>query len=97
MAQRDAIAAALDRFAPRIPAFDRDAVLDHACDSPGLKTASPEAAAWLSLVAYVRHAHTEYQDLLDDGYDVDSARHFVMDAINAVLADWGCRKRVGEG
>lgn len=96
-ARRDRIAAALGRIAPKVPAFDREAILDHACDSPGLKTASPEAAAWLSLVAYVRHAYTDYQDLLNDGYDVDGARYFVVDAINGVLAEWGCRKRVDQG
>jgi hypothetical protein len=95
--RRDAIAQALGIIAPLIPAFDRDAVLDHAEDSAGLRPASPQAAAWASLVAYVRHTYTEYDDLLDDGYDVDAARHFVLGAINAVLAEWGCRRRVDGG
>jgi hypothetical protein len=95
-AKRDRISEALGVIAPRVPAFDRAAILDHALDSPGLKTASPQAAAWLSLVAYVRHTYTEYDDLLADGYDADSARHFVADAINEVLAEWGCRKRIGQ-
>lgn len=94
MTRRGRIADALRRIAPGIPAYDRDAILDHAVDSAGLRSASPEAAAWLSLVAHIRHVHTDYQDLLDDGYDPDSARHFVLDAINAVLAEWGCRKRL---
>lgn len=95
--RRAHIAAALARIAPDVPAFDREAVLDHAMDSPGLKRASPEAAAWLSLVAHIRHVHSEYHALLDDGYDVASARHFVRDAINRVLSDWGCRKRLTAG
>jgi len=95
-AKRDRIGEALGVIAPSAPAFDREAILDHALDSTGLKTASPQAAAWLSLVAYVRHAYTEYDDLLADGYDSDSARHFVADAINEVLGEWGCRKRVGD-
>ena len=94
-AKRDRIAEALGVIAPRTPAFDREAILDHALDSPGLKPASPQAAAWLSLVAYVRHTYTEYDDLLAEGYDAESARHFVMDDINEVLAEWGCRKQVG--
>lgn len=94
-AKRERIAEALGVIAPGIPAFDRNAVLDHALDSTGLRTASPQSAAWLSLVAYVRHTYTEYDDLLAEGYDSDSARHFVMDAINEVLADWGCRRRLG--
>ncbi|MBC7953774.1 MAG: DUF2293 domain-containing protein [Rhodospirillaceae bacterium] len=92
--RRERIAEALGVIAPRVPAFERDAILDHAQDSTGLKTASPQSAAWLSLVAYIRHALTEYDDLLAEGYDVDSARHFVLDDINEVLADWGCRKQV---
>lgn len=93
-ARRERLADALRRIAPAIPVFDRAAVLDHAEDSSGLRQASPEAAAWLSLVAHIRHVHTDYQDLLDEGYDAASARHFALDSINAVLAEWGCRKRV---
>ena len=32
--------------------------------------------------------------LLEDGYDRDAARFFVVDDINAVLSDWGSHKRV---
>ncbi len=53
--------------------------------SRGLGQASAETAAWLSLVAYVRHALTEYDDLLAQGYDQESARFFVAAAIDAVL------------
>ncbi|CAA7612913.1 DUF2293 domain-containing protein [Magnetospirillum sp. UT-4] len=94
--RRGLIAEALRRIAPLVPDFERGAILDHAVDSPGLAKASPEAAAWLSLTAHVRHLHTEYDQLLAEGYDADSARHFVLEATNAVLADWGCRKRVGD-
>jgi hypothetical protein len=89
------IAEAIGQLAPRIPPHERAAVLDHALDSPGLRTAAPATAAWLSLVAYVRHVLTEYDDLLASGYDVDSARHFVADEIDAVLARWGVRRRLG--
>lgn len=82
-------------IAPAVPAFDRAAILDHAEDSPGLRKASPQSAAWASLVAYVRHTYTDYDDLLADGTDVDAARFFVLDAMNDVLTQWGCRRRVG--
>jgi hypothetical protein len=95
--RREAIATALRNLAPRIPRHELGAVLDHALDSPGLQTASAEAAAWLSLVAYVRHVRTEYDVLLAEGYDIDSARFFVADEINALLESWGVRRRVGEG
>ena len=94
MAKRGDIEIALRRLAPRIPAHEFAAVVDHAVDSPGLKPASPETAAWLSLVAYVRHVFTDYDDLLVQDYDQDSARHFVADEIAAVLNDWGVRRRL---
>ena len=94
MAKRGEIEIALRRLAPRIPAHEFAAVVDHAVDSPGLKPASPETAAWLSLVAYVRHVFTDYDDLLTQDYDPDSARHFVADEIAAVLNDWGVRRRL---
>ena len=97
MSRRHEVEAALRRLAPRIPDHEFGAVADHALDSPGLQRAAPEAAAWLSLVAYVRHTFTDYDALLAEGYDVDSARHFVLDGINDVLREWGARRKVGEG
>lgn len=95
MPTRSAIEAALRHLAPRIPAHEFGAVVDHALDSPGLRNASPENAAWLSLVAYVRHALTEYDDLLRQGYDQDSARFFVADAMRETLRQWGVRRALG--
>jgi hypothetical protein len=63
-------------------------------DSRGLRTASPDTAAWLSMVAYIRHQLTEYDDLLAQGYDTASARFFVLDDINAVLGEWKVRRRI---
>ncbi|EKV30462.1 hypothetical protein C882_4421 [Caenispirillum salinarum AK4] len=94
--RRERIEAALLRLAPRIPGHERGAVIDHALDSPGLKTARPESAAWLSLVSYVRHVFTDYDDLLADGYDVDSARFFVAGDIDDVLVEWGCARSVND-
>lgn len=92
--RRQKIEAALLRLAPRIPPHERDAVIDHAVDSKGLRTASPETAAWLSLVSYVRHVFTDYDALLADDTDPDSARFFVASEIDDVLAAWGCRRSV---
>lgn len=64
-------------------------------DSPGLRVASPGNAAWLSLVAYARHTMTEYDDLLAQGYDRDSARFFVADELADLLAGWGVRRKLG--
>jgi hypothetical protein len=89
MARRQAIEAALRRLAPRIPPHECGAVVDHAGHSRGLAAAAAETAAWLSLVAYVRHALTDYDDLLAQGYDQDSARFFVLAPMQTILADWG--------
>lgn len=97
MAPRADIETALRRLAPRIPRHEFGAVVDHALDSPGLHSANPETAAWLALVAYVRHALTDYDVLLADGYDRDSARHFVAGAMQAALDRWGVRRRLAAG
>lgn len=93
--KRALIEEAVRRLAPKIPPHEFGAVVDHALDSRGLRGATPETAAWLSLVAYVRHALTEYDDLLAQGYDQDSARYFVADEIRAVLAGWGAKRTLG--
>jgi hypothetical protein len=97
MGRTEALEEALRRLAPRIPRHELGAVVDHARSSRGLRNAAPEAAAWLSLVAYIRHALTDYDDLLAEGYDADSARFFVRGAIDDVLEAWGAARRVGEG
>jgi hypothetical protein len=94
LARRAHIETALRALAPRIPGHEFTAVIDHARDSAGLRNASAESAAWLALVAYARHAFTDYDELLQQGYDRDSARHFVADEIDAVLQAWGVRRRV---
>jgi hypothetical protein len=94
MSRQDALEDALRRLAPRIPRHESGAVIDHALASRGLRTASPENAVWLALVAYVRHALTDYDALLEEGYDVDSARYFVREEINEVLGGWGVGREV---
>ena len=94
MSKRTDIEGALRRLAPRMPSHEFAAVVDHALDSSGLRSAAPEAAAWLSLVAYVRHVLTDYDELLDEGYDRDSARHFVAAEIGEILSGWGVRRRL---
>ena len=92
--RREAVESAVRILAPRIPRHEFEAVADHALISRGLHNASPEAAAWLSLVSFIRHRLTDYDALLDDGYDAESARFFVLDDLNAVLIEWGSPRRV---
>lgn len=53
-----------------------------------LKTLPPSIAVWLAAIAHIRHAHTDYETLLAEGYDRDSARFFVIGQINDVLTRW---------
>jgi hypothetical protein len=94
VSRRTDIEAALKRLAPQIPDHEFGAVVDHALDSRGLRNAAPEQAAWLSLVAYVRHVFTDYDALRDQDYDEDSARFFVAEEIETVLKGWGVRRRL---
>lgn len=97
MNRREAIESAVRILAPRIPRHEFESVTDHALGSRGLHTASPEAAAWLSITAFIRHRLTDYDNLLDEGYDVDSARFFVLEDMNAILEEWGSPRRVEAG
>ena len=92
MPKRSEIESALRRLAPRMPAFEFAAVADHALYSRGLRHAAPEEAAWLSLVAYVRHVFTDYDALLEQDYDEASAQFFVAADMEAKLAQWGVRR-----
>ena len=96
MNRRSSIEQALRHLAPKIPPHEFGAVVDHALDSKGLRNAAPETAAWLSLVAYVRHVFTDYDELLTQGYDRDSARHFVAGDMTATLTEWGVRRTLGD-
>ncbi len=94
MNRRDGIDTALRALVPGIPRHELAAVTDHALASPGLKKASPDKAAWLSLVAYLRHRCSDYEALLDEGYGVEAARHFSRQQINDQLTAWGSRRLV---
>ncbi|PKU22887.1 DUF2293 domain-containing protein [Telmatospirillum siberiense] len=94
MRRRTLLAAELAALAPLTPEGERQLILDHAEDSSGLRKALPSKAAWLSLVAFIRHNYSDYDTLLRDGYDVASARHFCLDEMNEVLRAWGCRRLV---
>jgi len=94
VADRKDIEAALRRLAPKIPAHEFASIVDHAVGSRGLSQAYPEAAAWLSLVAYVRHVFTDYDNLRNQGYDEESARFFVIEEMETILKEWCVRRRL---
>ncbi|SRR5690606_3616237 len=91
--QRD-MRKALRALLPRVPFSDAEAILQTAL-SGHLRHLPPSIALWQAVTSRVRHAHTDYDQLLDEGYERDAARFFVVEAMNDVLSDWGCAKRVG--
>jgi hypothetical protein len=92
--KRSEVQNTLRAIAPKIPRHEFEAVVDRVRDSAGLMTAATKSAAWLSLVSYVRHTYTEYDELLCQGYDRDAARFFVAEEIESVLKSWGVQRRL---
>lgn len=93
--RRRAVAKALTALIPLAPYADAEPIREAAL-ARDMRELPPSIAVWLATVAHVRHAHTEYDRLLDEGYDRDSARHFVVDEINAVLTRWRATRLVEE-
>ncbi|MBC8129971.1 MAG: DUF2293 domain-containing protein [Rhizobiaceae bacterium] len=91
--RQKAIARALTLTIPRAPYLDAEAIRE-AARARHMRGLSPDTALWLAAVAHIRHAHTDYDMLMDDGYDRDAARFFVLDEINGVLDHWGATRRL---
>jgi hypothetical protein len=81
------VAETLAGLAPGIPFADAEIVRQEAA-SRRYREFPPSVSVWLVLTAHIRHQHTEYEALIREGYDHASARHFVIDAINAKLTEW---------
>lgn len=86
--QRD-IKKALRKIVPMASYADFSAITQAAA-ARHMRNLLPVNAAYLATVAHIRHQHTDYDQLRDEGYDHDSARHFVAEEINQTLLDWGC-------
>lgn len=78
----------LRKLLPHAPLSDFSAIQSKAI-SGHLRHLPPSVAARLAISSHIRHTHTDYDQLLDEGYDPDSARFFVLDAINHKLRAWG--------
>jgi hypothetical protein len=85
--RRQAIAKALTALIPMAPYADAEKIRTEA-GAVHMKTLPASTALWLSTVTHIRHEHTDYDQLLADGYDRDSARFFVIERINEVLTRW---------
>jgi len=54
-----------------------------------LRHLPPTIISKQAITTHIRHNHTEYDAYLAEGYDADSARHFVLDEMNEVIRLWG--------
>ena len=59
---------ALTLLLPAVPYSDSEPIRA-AAGAPHMKTLPPPIAVWLAAVAHVRHQHTDYDALRDEGYD----------------------------
>jgi hypothetical protein len=84
--QKD-IAKALTLLIPGAPFIDAEPIRELAAKRR-YKLLPASTAVWLAAVAHIRHVHSEYDALLDDGYERDAARHFTLEDINARLTEW---------
>lgn len=91
--RQKALAKALTALIPLVPFSDAEAIRE-AAGQRKLRELPPSIAVWIAIVAHVRHVHSDYDALLDEGYDRDSARHFVIDQMNAVLTNWRATRLV---
>jgi hypothetical protein len=91
--RRRAIDKALTALLPRVPYLDAEAIRETA-GRRHMRELSVDVALWLATLAHIRHAHTEYDALRDEGYERDDARFFVVDEVNAVLDRWGAGRRL---
>ncbi len=87
---------ALRALAPLISFDEAEAVLQ-AANAGTLRELSSTSAIWFALLARARHVHTEYDQLLREGYDRDAARFFVREAMEAKLTEWGCARSLPDG
>ncbi|KAI9932273.1 hypothetical protein ASPWEDRAFT_39846 [Aspergillus wentii DTO 134E9] len=78
---------------PLMPADSLEIVLDHAflkgSGRVGRTTMkSDERKAALAVEAHIRHVHTPYESLLDDGMDRNEARKAVWGTVKAIKTAW---------
>jgi hypothetical protein len=82
-----AVARALTALLPMAPYADIEAIREAAL-ARKMRELPPSIAVWIATVAHVRHVYTRYEQLMEEGYDRDAARHFVIDEINLTLTRW---------
>ncbi|TKT80168.1 DUF2293 domain-containing protein [Aquamicrobium sp. LC103] len=82
-----AIAKSLTALLPLAPYADTEKIREMA-SARKMRELPASIAVWIATVTHVRHEHTGYDALLDEGYDRDAARFFVVGEINETLTRW---------
>ena len=85
---------------PGCPAGREQTIAEHAClkysGRVGRSAAAKnlaENAVRLAVIAHIRHAETDYDELLASGYDRRVARAQVAEAVDRILARWETSSR----
>ncbi len=91
--RQKSIARQLTLLIPRAPYIDAEAIRE-AAGSRHMRDLPTASALWLATLAHVRHQHTDYDTLRDEGYDRDEALFFVIDEVNEVLDRWGSTRQL---
>lgn len=95
-ARQRALDGALKTLVPGAPLSDMEPIRK-AASARRLRSLPPTVAAWLAIVAHIRHRHTDYDALMDEGYDREAARHFTVEKINHVLTGWRAKRLLNAG
>jgi hypothetical protein len=90
-----AFASAIREQYPACPKTEATEIAEHACRkysgrvgrTAAAKELSPEAIR-LAVIAHIRHAHTEYDELLARYADRHTARERIWAKVSAILNDW---------
>lgn len=93
--RQKAIHKALRELIPLAPYADFEPIA-MAARSRHMRDLTPVNSAFLATVAHIRHQHTDYDNLRDEGYDHDSARFFVAGDIDEILREWGSPRGLEE-
>lgn len=89
------IGKALTALLPMAPYADIEKIREMA-SARDMRELPPSIAVWIATVTYVRHEHSSYDTLLDEGYERDAARFFVVGEINETLTRWRATRLLDE-
>lgn len=81
------IAQALSLLAPLTPFLDAE-YIRAAAAAPHMRMVSAHNAVRLSMLAYIRHTYTDYDQLRNEGLDRDSALYWIKQQVIDKLDEW---------